>query len=209
MVCRRAKPPVQLVQLQLARGFSGSPKGRSAYVCIETPCLSRLHAKTVQRALRPRHDKASATDALVTAADMAAISEHLHAMAQARALNALGLARRCGDLVVGIDQIEKRCENGVIRGCALCVTAADLAPRSASRMPGAVKFLQSCELGQALGMGAVGALAVRSGRLAKQAAYWLRVWYETTPGSSGQHEHAAATIAASGRDTNSKPIEVA
>lgn len=34
-------------------------------------------------------------------------------------------------------------------------------------------------MGRAVGMGSVGAMGIRPGRLAKQAAYWLGVWYET------------------------------
>ena len=118
--------------------------------------------------------------ARVPALEAAAVRVQLAALAERRVRELLGLARRSGVLTVGIDALSRLCygQSPQAPHGWVCIVATDLAERSRRKVD-AQAFLSSRELGHAVGMGAVGALGIAPGRLAKQAAYWLRVWYET------------------------------
>ncbi len=209
VVCRRKAATDDFVQLKqvglgavVAEG-PGGRSGRSAYVCIALACLQKLHQKTLDRALK---------NAVVGVPTGAALLSHLHTLAQARLLSVLGLARRCGELLCGVDQVQRY----LPASTGFFVMADDLAPRSARKLADAAVFLNGQRLGQAVGMGSVGAMGVRPGRLARQAAYWFRLWYETGSQLRPTEQELLDGCVGDGNDRGfgqrhqlEKPIEVA
>lgn len=209
VVCRRKAATDDFVQLKqvglgaVVAGGKNMRTGRSAYVCIALPCLQKLHQKTLDRALK---------DAVVGVPTGDALLSHLQVLAQARLLSVLGLARRCGELICGVDQVQRY----LPESSGFFVIASDLAPRSARKLAAAAVFLEGERLGQAVGMGSVGAMGVRPGRLARQAAYWFRLWYETVSRLRPAEQDKLDGCAGDGKDRGfgqrhqlEKPIEVA
>lgn len=168
VVCRESREVGALVQLKFA---DTGKQGRSAYVCVAKACLEKVHSKVVSRSLK---GPVGALDGTMT-------QNALRDLAQARLLALFGLARRCNDLVFGVEAVAEAAQKAATlqKDTGLWFVASDVAARSARKLQAAHVFLSSHELGAAVGMGAVGALGLTPGRLAKQAAYWLRVWYET------------------------------
>ena len=176
IVCRQSSSaddlmPVRATGLEATNAAAASPTtGRRAYVCINKGCLAGLQSKMLGRALR--------TDA--SHADLHDLEANLHSLSQKRLLELLGLARRHGDLLFGVDDLSELCrhEPDLKEQGWVCIIASDLAERSRRKVQ-ADAFVSASEMGRALGMGSVGAMGIRPGRLAKRAAYWFGVWYET------------------------------
>ena len=168
VVCRESREVGALVQLKFAED---GKHGRGAYACVAKACLEKVHSKLLSRALKGPVD----------AVDGTTTQNELHALAQSRLLALLGLARRCNDLIFGVEVVAEAAQRDATlqEDGGLWFVACDVALRSARKLQAAQVFLSSHELGAAVGMGAVGALGITPGRLAKQAAYWFRVWYET------------------------------
>jgi hypothetical protein len=146
---------------------------RGAYVCADAACLRRLHARTLSKALRSP----------VAPVDTEKLLAGLHALAERRVLEIVGLARRMGALTCGVEKV-----GASARGVALA--ASDLAERSRRQLGDAVHdFVSSEALGRAAGVGRLGAARIEVDSLAKQAAYWLALWYEiqSEPGCGADH----------------------
>lgn len=169
VVCRTVGPTWTLLQLAAAAG-PGRKVGRSAYVCIALACLQGLGARGWARALPGAHERLSAAD-LVAA---------LQSMAAVRVTSLLGLARRQGVVILGAGRLSETPPERL----AATLLAADVAPRTVRQLERdghtvmSLPFLASQPLGAAVGAAPLAALGIRPGRLATQAAYWLRVWYE-------------------------------
>lgn len=177
-VCREKRAPVQL--LQLGTGVVAEVKrGRNAYVCIALPCLLGLENRSLGKAFKGAVD------------GPAPALEEITALAQTKIFGLIGLARRQGALVPGVERLREGASPvGVV------LVAADAAERSQRQLAdfGATSFGTMESLGQAAGMAQLAALGIQTGRLAMQAAYWLRVWYE-----SRAREGAAAVTPVPGR----------
>ncbi len=162
--CRRHRQPDGLLRLQLMQGslvMAAKRGGRGAHVCVKRECIKGLTAGSLSRALRvPVADLD--TDALLCDANR---------LAQRRLLDTIGLARRQGALTPGVERIVKRNDSFV-------VVASDLSERGRRTLSGVPSFIEGHELGRAAGMGWLGAVSIAE-PLAKQAAYWLTLWYES------------------------------
>jgi predicted RNA-binding protein YlxR (DUF448 family) len=202
IVCREACDPEALLQvgLQTADLDPQAKRGRRAYVCIARACLLGLHGKSAARAFKgaveldaPEHFEAQ-----------------VHALAEARLFEIVGLARRAGELVGGVDRLASDPEDAF----GLILVAEDAAERSLRRLSQHRAFGTAAALGRAAGTAPVAAIGIRPGRLAMQAAYWLRVWYETHSrdgqGAAGSRAAGDTQQNGSGRGTpDSRLIEVA
>ncbi len=95
--------------------------------------------------------------------------------AQAQLLALVGLARRGGQLLHGLGQV------GALPRTtqATVLVATDRTGRAKERLAHHAAIASAARLGQAAGLPEAGAVAILGGRLCLQAAYWLRVWYET------------------------------
>lgn len=179
VVCRQQRPREQLLSLAArdgVLGFGRPLRGRGAYVCAARRCIESLDPRSLSRAFR--RPVRLPEDQRIGSALLASV----HALAERRVLEAMGLARRQGDLTVGDEALapaEEAHGNGKRR---VAVAARDLSERTLRRAQaqGAEPFLDAAALGRAVGMGRVGLASLR-GRMADEAAYWLRVWRETTP----------------------------
>ena len=144
--------------------------GRGAWVCIDRACLSKLDAKALSRALR----KPVGLQASVS------IPATVATIAEQRVYGLLGLARRQGALVVGYDNIKKT-------SVAFLVVANDASAQCRERVGGQL-FGSSSSLGRCTGLHGVSVLGIVPGSLARQAAYWLTVWYESCAHGNGCEE---------------------
>ncbi len=177
VVTRRALPadallPLALVGDQVVPGRA--PKGRGAYVAIERETLKSLDARVLSRAFRTH----------VASFDAEAFIRLCHEAAERKVLERVGLARGSGVLVLGVEAV------AALPGGAAVLLASDLADRSARKIEGN-QFVTGESLGAAAGIGWVGAMAIPPGQLAKEASYWLRVWYETAPNASEEAREVA------------------
>jgi predicted RNA-binding protein YlxR (DUF448 family) len=169
VVCRAEKGPDDMLPLVWggsAPAVALRAADRRAWVCVEPACLRALDAKTLGRALK----------AAVGGFDTPAFLATVHQLASVRVHEHIGLSRRDGSLEVGSDRVLSSEDGGTV------IVAEDLAERTREhgKRAGAWLFSTSEALGRACGMGRVGVLALRNGRLAAQAAYWLGVWRATT-----------------------------
>lgn len=165
VVTRQTLSPESLLPLMLLDGTVAVGRGRTGrgvYVSIESKHILALDSRILSRAFRKT----------VPGFDAAQFAQTTHRLAEQRVRERLGLARRAGSLLVGIEQVRKAALNSTV------VLASDLASRSSRCLEGS-KFLTGQVLGASVGMGWIGAAAIVPGRLAKDASYWLRVWYET------------------------------
>ncbi|MCK5689041.1 DUF448 domain-containing protein [Myxococcota bacterium] len=170
IVCREQRKPAELLSLSFENNIVFPSKSKSKHskrgmwVCAEHKCLSGLSVQNLSKALRTKVSS-DALDGFMPA---------LYAMAQERVLRALGLSRRSGDLMVGVERISESSHSGFI------LTTQDLSERSRRQLEKSNGiFLNGEEVGRALGMGWIGAVRIPPGHLAKEAAYWLRLWYES------------------------------
>lgn len=161
-VCREKRPALQLLQLGSGVQVAPGKRGRNAYVCIALPCLQGLQGRSLGKAFKG------------TADGPAPGLAEIEALAEAKIYGLIGLARRQGALVPGVERLR----DGLVPVGAVLV-AHDAASRSQRQLPEAPLFGTMESLGQAAGLGLLAALGIQAGRLAMQAAYWLRVWYES------------------------------
>ncbi|MEM6531001.1 MAG: hypothetical protein AAF654_00190 [Myxococcota bacterium] len=165
MVTRRALASEALLPLNLIGSTvvaGRGSKGRGAYVAVERDALRGLNDRVLSRAFRSG----------VSGFDVDEFLEQTHAAAERKVLERIGLARRSGGLVVGIEAVAKASAKATV------ILAADLSGRSAAKIEG-FEFLTGEALGASAGMGWIGALAIQPQQLAQDASYWLRVWYES------------------------------
>lgn len=170
IVTKEQLPPARMLRLAwnedtLIAGPKGG--GRGAYIKVDRKVFEQLDQKVISRAFRTQ----------VSKFDRATFLNDLHAIAQKRVLEALGLARRMGILVVGTERVpEQDVSNGLL------IVADDLAERSKQKL-GERSFLTGAQIGAALGMGYVGAAFIpgKSHHITNEAAYWLAIWYESGP----------------------------
>jgi predicted RNA-binding protein YlxR (DUF448 family) len=172
VVCRQARPAHELLRLRERDGVAcieGPMARRGAWVCIARDCLRRLDGRVLSRALKRPVAVATGSDLRAAAARVA--EQRVYAL--------LGLARRQGALRVGQDST-----HGEPVGCA--VVAADASERSTRRAgPSAWVFGTRATLSRSTGLREAAVLGIAPGSLARQAAYWLAVWYESRPASEG------------------------
>jgi predicted RNA-binding protein YlxR (DUF448 family) len=171
VVCRKQRTAAELLLLRRVKDTlvaGRAQSGRGAHVCVQRECLLGLSGKDLARAFHLP----------ILTHDNARWLAQAHGLAETRALETLGLARRQGLLLVGAAGIERgRLEDDPR---SVIILASD----AAYRRPGtwgtrARKFLSAQALGHATGLDPVEALGVPPSRLADQAAYWLNLWYET------------------------------
>lgn len=164
VVCRRERSQDALVRVGQIDGHPivGRPgRGRSAYVCVARACLENLSAAALSRGLRH-----------AVQLDRVQFVEELHRLAERRVLEMVGLARRQGALVFGVDD--------VAGGSGVVLVATDLSGRSRRDLGESARvFVDGATLGRAAGMGWLGAVRIDVKRLAEQAEYWLALWYES------------------------------
>lgn len=178
VVCRAVRPPEALVALgvignEVVLGARGGARG--AHVCLDRECLETCGPKHLARAFRRA---VHVTTPLV---------ELAHALAERKLYELVGLARRQGSLEIGVDRLEALVDDAQAAAQGVWIVAADISERSRRRLGERVRLFGDAErLGRASGLGRVGALRIGPGALAKQAAYWLQLWYETAP--SGTNE---------------------
>lgn len=174
IVSRRTLPADQLLSLALV-GDQVVPgraqKNRGAYVAIEREALLALDARVLSRAFRTG----------IKGFDAKAFVSTCHGVAEQKVLERIGLARRSGRLILGIEAVLGASAKATV------VLASDLSERSQRKVEGNL-FTSGEALGAAAGIGWVGALAISSGQLAKEASYWLRVWYETALSEEAHEE---------------------
>ena len=206
LVCRRRVVLSRLVALErfaleglgevvVARdGTRRGRSGRRAYVCVARNCLLGLDVKSVRRAFKE----------CVEPLDIACFIDDLHGQAQRYVVECIGLAQRARMLDIGVERL---C--GERKTDGFCILASDLAQRSRLRLAYGHSFLSGENLGRAAGLGAVGAMRIRAGRLAQRAAYWFSVWSEThSPQGRGALEGGAAIllgVGAMGHDKGFSP----
>jgi predicted RNA-binding protein YlxR (DUF448 family) len=194
MVCRRVQASASLVQLKTLVPQTSAKAGRCGYICISAACLQQLSARHLAQGFKG----ACATTPQEVNLDVHALAEH-------KILLLLGLARRCGSLLHGVDKVAALAqemaeytadEPEAEPPSAALFAACDLAPRSLRKLGGVGVFLESESLGAATGLQGVGAVAIVPGRLGLQAAYWFRVWYETLrPSTAITNSHNAIEVA--------------
>lgn len=191
IVTREQRPPDQLLRISLQDGAvvaHAGRGGRGAYVTIDRDALAQLDERAIQRALREP----------VKSFDSRAFAKSLRELARARVLDAAGLARRMGRLVIGLEGIERelrgalapkpsdaaapsaqRLDVAAAERQGIVLVAPDLSDRSrADAQRSGWLFVPGAELGAAAGLGWAGALGILPGHVAREAAYWLAVWYE-------------------------------
>lgn len=194
VVCRRTRPQKEL----LAFGRVGAlvclerpGRGRGAYVCISRACLGNVGPKALGRAFK----------AAITIPEPlrgAALLPTVHSLAERRLLETLGLARRSGEVLRGVDRVGRETRESLDKG--VVIAACDLSVRSGRQAEriGAQPFVDADRIGRALGTGRVGLLAIAKGRLGDRADYWLRLWTETyserstDPSTNTNEDHAVA-----------------
>lgn len=204
IVTREQRPPEQLLRISLQDGavvVHAGRGGRGAYVTIDRDVLAQLDERSIQRALREP----------VTSFEPRAFAASLRALARTRVLDAAGLARRMGRLVIGLESIErelrgalapKPVDASVLAGPRLDVVAAErqgvvlVAPDLSDRSRADAQrlgwlFVPGAELGAAAGLGWAGALGILPGHVAREAAYWLAVWYEAGAVADPLDEHSS------------------
>lgn len=164
VVCRKQRHDDELLGLGLMdRCILLRPKsGRRAYVCVQHDCLAGLTGKILSRAFDAPADF-----------DAGQFLDQLRTFAAERILATLGLARRVGDLDVGADRVlQDRSPD------RFAVVANDLAPRTLhhATRSGAHVFADREALGRATGIAGAGVLAIKPGRLAQDAHYYMRLW---------------------------------
>jgi predicted RNA-binding protein YlxR (DUF448 family) len=168
IVSREQLPADRLIRLSLVDGqltVEDKGGGRGAYVSIARACLDELDQRALSRAFRqPVHTF-----------DSAEFVARLHRVAYDRVLQTIGLARRMGVGVFGVERIQEH------PGAGELLTATDLASRSQAKLDGGTAIATGAELGSAAGMGWLGAVRIPASHLAAEAAYWRSVWYETRP----------------------------
>jgi len=167
-VCRKEAQTDALLRLRAVGdqvSMDRAAGGRGASVCVNRQCIDLLSSKILSLALRKNM--------------RAPQVPQLHQLAQQRVLESVGLARRQGELEVGIDRILE----GQHHKNAAILVANDLSERSLRKTAhiGAQTFIGSEALGKAAGMNRVGAMKICSKRLGNQASYWLNVWHATQP----------------------------
>ncbi|MEZ0312441.1 MAG: DUF448 domain-containing protein [Myxococcota bacterium] len=181
IITKKQLPPAELLRLAWAEGqLIPGPKGggRGAYIKVAREVFAQLDAKVLSRAFREQ----------VRDFDRAQFLNDLHKMAERRVLEAVGLARRTGILVTGTDNVPANAHDGVL------LLADDLAARSSGKF-GAPPFVSGAALGQAAGMGYVGAALIpgKTHHITNEAAYWLAVWYESDPRGPGRSREQTGT----------------
>lgn len=183
VVCREQLASSHALRVALVDGhvaLGPSQGGRGVYVCLKRECLEALDAKQVSRALR-QPVRGLEPDRLLADA---------HLLAAQRVLQTIGLARRMAAADFGVEAISARLSGEAGGGeSPVLIVAPDLAERSIADLERAAArhelrchhFKSGSELGQATGMGWLGAVLIGAGHLAHDAAYWLSVWYVTAP----------------------------
>ncbi|RYF12320.1 MAG: hypothetical protein EOO40_01525 [Deltaproteobacteria bacterium] len=160
-ICRKRACKAELWPLKgVAALCDAAPLGgrsprRGAHICLTAACL---------------------TDYLLRrggARQRAEAQARVHQVAQQRLLELLGLARRCGLLVHGVERVGQQSEELFV------VVADDGAKRSQRRLAEAKVFVEARAMGDATGLPGVVALGIRPSRLCLQAASWFGVWYDT------------------------------
>lgn len=184
IVCRQVRPRPQMLGLSQAGGVvclgrpSSGKKGRGAWVCIAPECLEGARPQHLSRAFRTQ---VTIPDVLGGPSRLA-LGPECARLGRKRLLEILGLARRQGVLVLGVDEIFAGDE--VPGGVVLCAT--DLSERTLRLVRGRLAgsrteehgawFIGDAEaLGSAIGVPRAGVVQVLEGRLAEQARYWLSV----------------------------------
>ena len=163
VVCREPSRPEQLLELGLiGKDVVLTPvsKGRGAWVCATRACLEKLDSRSVSRAFKSAVSLDALGDPVVFCRDLAT----------RRVFEALGLARRQGLVVIGVDQTAaalSRNEEG------LALAASDLSERSTRQLEAAT-VIGTCEsIGRAMGLKRAGAVWIPAGKLAERLAFWI------------------------------------
>ncbi len=184
VVCRQQREPRDLLRVNfnacdnenslVVSGYGG----RGVHICVSAACLQNLEARHLARALR----------AEIVAKDIDHLRrEVLPQLGLGRLLGTLGLARRLGVLVIGVDAVIEMPVGSV------SFVAIDISDRSKRSLPKSTKpFVDSHTMGAACGLGRAGALGVTTGELANRAAYWFSVWYESGRACDGAKDGATA-----------------
>lgn len=173
VVCRAQKDPAELVRLSIEEGVLsvGNPfKGRGAWVCVRMACLEALSTSHVSRSFKA-----------ATSIEPSFVTE-LHSLAERRVMEMLGLARRQNGLTLGSDNVLSLGTRDVALAerKGVVVVANDLAERTKVRAGEAAwTFSDLAGLGRACGVGRAGVVFIKPSSIARQAAYWLSVWYES------------------------------
>ncbi len=181
IITKRQLPPNELLRLAWVDGqIVPGPKGggRGAYIKVARDVFDQLEPKVLSRTFREQ----------VQGFDREQFLSDLHRMAERRVLEAVGLARRIGILVTGTDNVPANAHDGVL------LVADDLAARTSGKF-GAPPFVSGAALGQAAGMGYVGAALIpgKTHHITNEAAYWLAVWYESDPRGPGRSREQTGT----------------
>lgn len=173
-VCRTSRAPEELVRLRERGGVAcvdGPDGGRGVWVCIRRDCLEKADARTLARGFKKPVQVPDEPGGLLGVVER--ISEK-------KVLELLGLARRQGVLIVGQDRVASE-------PVGLVVAAREASERSLRAAGESTRtFVGSSELGRATGLNGVSVLGIAPGSLARQAAYWLAVWYESRLAADGR-----------------------
>lgn len=173
IVTRRVLPARQLLALSQFDGqvvVGRAHRGRGAYVSIEREVLRRLDPRGLSRAFRRRID----------AFDCPTFLAATHITARTKTLERIGLARGAGQVEFGIDaSLSSPADASLFYACDLAASSVERLAQASNGDRTAMKFVLGEALGRAAGAGWVGALVISSGRLADEASYWWRVWYES------------------------------
>ena len=148
--------------------MSKEVRGRGAYVHLIATCLSGLDGDILERALCTK----------IHFEDAKVWLKNLRFLAQKRILESIGLARRSGTLLIGLDNIFKRGTKSKQQD-TLVFCAEDLANASLKKCDGhAHIFCSGKDLGKAVGCQWVGAVSLGDGHHKDRACFWWNLWQQ-------------------------------
>ncbi len=173
-VCRASRSPEELVRLRERGGVAfvdGPSGGRGVWVCARRSCLEKADGRVLARGFK---------QPVKVPDEPGGLCGVVERVAAQKVLELLGLARRQGVLIVGQDRVASEPVGFVVAA----IDASDRSLRAAGET--ARTFGSSAELGRATGLNGVSVLGIAPGSLARQAAYWLAVWYESRLAADGR-----------------------
>ncbi|MDP7040995.1 MAG: DUF448 domain-containing protein [Myxococcota bacterium] len=165
VVCRESSPAKELLGLKVLNQMLVADEkvaGRGAWVHLRAACLDGLELDLLEKALRTKIDFENQKAWLT----------NLRLLAQKRVLECVGLARRSGKLLIGLDHIGKAKAHG-----SLVLCADDLADGSIKKCGAhARQFCSGDELGKAVGRQWAGVVGFCDVRHRGRAFFWWNLW---------------------------------
>jgi len=199
LVCKKTQDKAQLLELgpELADAGAQSAHKRHSYVCVAQDCLQLAARRFCANPKDLHAARVAFLEPLVQLATTR-VKEAI-GLARRQGLLGMGAARLLelrpsdNDIFVDDDDDSDTVVEGGLRAAVdvslsaapsddqdVILVANDAALRTVRRLGPMAQpcMLSGAEMGRAAGGAYVAAVGIPAGRLALQAAYWLRVWYE-------------------------------